>query len=115
MTKAFSSADTRYHGSIFLYLFILTCFVGIFYFFYKTWVEPYFPQKRKVGKLGERAKKSSEQSKAADSADQISAGGADGSTGKTLDTEWIPAHHINRPEARKVKGGGTRPKGRTQA
>jgi lipopolysaccharide export LptBFGC system permease protein LptF len=102
--------------SIFLYFFILAFFIGIVYFFYTIWIAPYFPQKRKGGRGGDRAKKSSELSKAADSADQISASGADGSTvtsAKTYDTEWIPAHHINKPEARKVKSGGSRPKTRS--
>src|SRR5436190_20286821 len=101
--------------SIFLYFFILAFFVGTVYFFYTTWIVPYFPQKRKSGKGGDRAKKSSELSKTADSPDPISAGGTDGSTvtsAKTYDTEWIPAHHINKPEARKVKSGGSRSKAR---
>ncbi len=101
--------------SIFLYFFLLACFVGIVYFFYTIWIAPYFPQKRKGGRGGDRAKKSSELSKTADSADQISPGVTDGSTvtsGKTYDTEWIPSHHINRPEARKVKGAASRSKPR---
>ncbi|KAK2739609.1 hypothetical protein FQN55_009345 [Onygenales sp. PD_40] len=89
---------------LFLYFFLLACFVGVVYGFYTIWVAPYFPQKRKGG---DKPKKSAGQPKSAE-AEQASVSGSEGSagtSGKTYNTEWIPAHHIHRPEARKVKSG----------
>ncbi|PGH00916.1 hypothetical protein AJ79_08071 [Helicocarpus griseus UAMH5409] len=94
---------------LFLYFFLLSCFVGTVYFFYTIWIAPYFPQKRKGG---DRPKKTSGQPKT-ESSEQASLSGTEGAavaSGKTYDTEWIPAHHIHRPEARKVKSGGGRSK-----
>ncbi|KAL1956428.1 hypothetical protein VTO42DRAFT_7314 [Malbranchea cinnamomea] len=85
---------------IFLYVFLLTCFAGVVYLFYNVWIAPYFPQKRKRGRSGERRQKSSEQPQ--------SPGSDDGTTAKTYDAEWIPAHHIQPPQPRKVKGGRSR-------
>ncbi|PGH32071.1 hypothetical protein GX50_05140 [[Emmonsia] crescens] len=89
---------------LFLYVFLLSAFVGIVYFFYTIWIAPYFPQKRKGG---DRPKKSSGQSKS-ESSEQASVSGTETggvASGKSYDTEWIPAHHIHRPEPRKVKSG----------
>src|SRR4051794_2349282 len=36
-------------ASIFLYFFLLACFVGVVYFFYAIWIAPYFPRKRRGG------------------------------------------------------------------
>lgn len=85
--------------SIFLYFFILAFFAGIVYFFYTVWVAPYFPQKRR-GKGGD-AKKSGAAKKTEDvpAVDTTAA-----STASSFNSEWIPAHHIQKPEARKVKG-----------
>ncbi|KAJ6144761.1 hypothetical protein N7470_008656 [Penicillium chermesinum] len=82
---------------IFLYFFLLACFVGVVYFFYTVWVAPYFPQKRKSSKTGEKraAPKTPEETS-----------NAAVSSASTYNADWIPSHHINRPEARKVKGGG---------
>lgn len=92
-------------NSIFLYFFLLTSFGGIVYFFYVTWIAPYFPQKRRAGKGGEGAKKSGA-AKRVD--EQGSASGSDVpvTSATTYNAEWIPSHHINKPEARKVKGTG---------
>jgi hypothetical protein len=86
--------------SIFLYLFLLACFAGTVYFFYTVWIAPYFPQKRKGGKAPEFSKKASGASKKAEEGPSSPAV----SSATTYNAEWIPAHHINRPEARKVKG-----------
>ena len=87
---------------------LLAAFLGTIYFIYNTWVTTLFPQKRGKGKGGERAKKSSSGSKTVDPADQVSVVGADGPAvtfgAKAYDESWIPAHHINRPSATKVKG-----------
>ena len=84
-------------------------FVGTLYFIYSTWITTLFPQTKRGGKGGERAKRSSGMSKKVDPADQVSVVGADGpavTTGaKAYDESWIPAHHINRPQAQRVKGG----------
>ena len=93
-------------NSIFLYFFLLACFAGVVYFFYTVWIAPYFPQKRRSGKSGEWSKKSAGASSKVDSSAQA----ADVSpspavtSATTYNADWIPAHHINRPEARKVKG-----------
>jgi hypothetical protein len=74
-----------------------------------TWVTQLFPQKRRGGKGGERAKRSSGQSKKVDPDDQVSVVGADGpavtSGAKAFDESWIPAHHLNKPEAKRVNSG----------
>jgi hypothetical protein len=102
--------------SIFLYLILAAAFGGTIYFVYNTWFTTFFPQKKRGGKGGERAKKSSGGSKKVDPADQASVIGADGpavtsgaATGaKGYDESWIPAGHLQRPEAKRVGSG--RPK-----
>ncbi|EAS31848.3 translocon-associated protein [Coccidioides immitis RS] len=94
---------------IFLYFFVSATFVGASYFLYTLWIAPYFPQKRKPVKSHDRAKKASRQQAGVDSGDQVSDSPA---VAKTYDAEWIPAHHIHRPEARKVKSGSGRSKNR---
>ena len=99
--------------SIFLYLVLAGLFSGTCYFIYNTWVATLFPPKPRGGKGSERAKRSSLGSKKVDAADQVSVAGAgagaDGlavaSGAKAYDESWIPAHHLNRPEARRVKSG----------
>ena len=96
--------------SIFLYLFLAAAFGGTCYFIYNTWITTLFPQKRRGGKGGERAQRSSGQSKKVDPAEQVSVVGADGpavaSGAKAgYDQSWIPAGHLQRPEARRVGSG----------
>ncbi|KAI4124894.1 MAG: hypothetical protein LQ347_005562 [Umbilicaria vellea] len=83
-----------------------------------TWITTLFPQKRRGGKGVERVKRSFGQSKKVDPADQVAVTGADGpavtSSSKAYDESWIPAHHINKPEARRLKSGGPRPKNRSK-
>ena len=72
------------------------------YFFYTVWIAPYFPQKRRTGKASDFSKKTVAKkdptTQAANETDPTA-------TSTTVyNAEWIPAHHINRPEARKVKG-----------
>ena len=102
-------ANTFFHiHRIFLYLFLLSCASGVLYLFYSIWVAPYFPQKRKSGG-GDRSKKATPLKKS-----EAGASGSDGSavaTGaKTYDEAWIPAHHIQRPEAKRAKSGTPKPK-----
>ncbi|RVX75139.1 hypothetical protein B0A52_01416 [Exophiala mesophila] len=89
---------------LFLYVFLLAAAVGVGYFFYTVWILPYFPQqKRKTNK------KTPRKSEVAVTADVDSPAVATGS--KAFNEEWIPNHHIQRPEARRVKSSG-RPKSR---
>ncbi|KAF1982432.1 hypothetical protein K402DRAFT_457295 [Aulographum hederae CBS 113979] len=101
---------------IFLYLVLLAVFGGTLFFIYNTWIATLFPQKKKGGKGGERAKKSSQGKKEVDPADQVSVVGADGpavtSGSKAYDESWIPAQHLQRPEARRVKSGTPKSKSR---
>jgi len=94
---------------IFLYLVLLGAFGGTVYFIYNTWISTFFPQKKGRGKGGERAKASSGQSKKVDPADQVAVVGADGpavtSGAKAYDESWIPASHLQRPEAKRVRSG----------
>ncbi|KAF2466194.1 uncharacterized protein BDR25DRAFT_294333 [Lindgomyces ingoldianus] len=94
---------------IFLYLVLLSAFGGTVYFIYNTWITTLFPQKRRGGKGGERVKRSSTGSKKVDPSDQAAVVGADGSavtTGaKIYDESWIPAQHLQRPEAKRVRSG----------
>ncbi|CAG7930162.1 unnamed protein product [Penicillium olsonii] len=88
---------------IFLYVFLLACVVGTGYFFYSVWIAPYFPQKRKpTGKTGEKRTQASK--RAETQVTEESAPGAAVSSSSTYNADWIPSHHIARPEARKVKG-----------
>ncbi|KIW82321.1 hypothetical protein Z517_05348 [Fonsecaea pedrosoi CBS 271.37] len=95
---------------LFLYFFLLACAVGVGYFFYTIWIVPYFPKKRKAVKGGKR----SEVAKKVDSGVTSDSDGPAVATGKSYNEEWIPSHHIQRPEARRVKSGG-RPKSRGKA
>jgi hypothetical protein len=103
-------------NSIFLYLFLLSAFGGTCYFIYNTWVATLFPQKKRGGKGGERAQRSSQGTKKVDPTDQVSVVGADGpavTTGAkagTFDQSWIPAQHLQRPEARRVGSGRSKSK-----
>jgi hypothetical protein len=91
---------------------MLSCAVGVLYLFYSIWVAPYFPQKRT--RSGDRAR-----TKKIDPGESAAALGTDGpavTTGaKGYNEEWIPAHHIQRPEAKRVKSGNPRPKSRGKA
>ncbi|PWY88988.1 translocon-associated protein, alpha subunit [Aspergillus heteromorphus CBS 117.55] len=92
---------------IFLYFFLLACFSGVTYFFYTVWIAPYFPQKRRSTKP--EPKKSTTSKKEAPVEAPTSPAV---SSATTYNAEWIPSHHINRPEARKVKGAGAKAKSR---
>lgn len=88
---------------------LAAAFGGTCYFIYSTWFTTFFPQKRGRGKGGERAKRSSGQNKKVDPTDQVSVVGADGpavtSGAKAYDESWIPAHHLQRPEAKRISSG----------
>jgi hypothetical protein len=115
-TVSLLGLQANFLTSIFLYLVILGVFGGTMYFVYNTWITTFFPQKKGRGKGGERAKKSSGGSKKVDPADQVSVIGADGpavtSGAKAYDESWIPASHLQRPEAKRVKSGTPKTKPR---
>lgn len=95
-------------NSIFLYLFLLASVAGVGYFFYTVWVAPYFPQKKR-GKSA-RAGPVKKIDVGSDKPDTDGPAVATGA--KAYAEEWIPSHHLSRPEARRVKSGGPRPKSR---
>jgi len=92
---------------LFLYLVLLACTVGVGYFFYNIWIVPYFPQKRKSGKKAPVKKVDA----GSVTSDNESPALSTGPSSKVYNEDWIPSHHIQRPEARRVKSG-TRPKSR---
>ncbi|KAK5078599.1 Increased recombination centers protein 22 [Lithohypha guttulata] len=92
---------------IFLYLFLLACTAGVGYFFYNIWIAPYFPQKKKGKAARNQVKKIDVGSEKPDTDGPAVATGM-----KAYAEEWIPSHHLQRPEARRVKSGGPRPKSR---
>jgi len=99
---------------IFLYLVLFGAFSGTAYFVYNTWISTFFPQTKGRGKGGERAKRSSAGTHKVDPADQVAVVGADGpavtSGAKAYDESWIPASHLQRPEAKRVRSGTPKPK-----
>ncbi|EKV06209.1 Translocon-associated protein, alpha subunit, putative [Penicillium digitatum] len=104
-TVSIVEADTSIFDPqiIFLYFFLLACVSGTGYFFYTVWVAPYFPQKRKSGKISEKRAQTSSKRAESPVTEEPSAGAAV-SSASAYNADWIPSHHINRPEARKVKG-----------
>ncbi|PKY05524.1 translocon-associated protein, alpha subunit [Aspergillus campestris IBT 28561] len=83
---------------IFLYFFLLACFSGVVYFFYTVWIAPYFPQKRRSGKAPGKSAGATKKDEPVEPATSPAV-----SSATTYNADWIPSHHINRPEARKVK------------
>lgn len=107
---------TPFLGSVFLYIILAAAFGGTCWFIYTTWITTLFPQTKRRGKGGERAKKSSGGSKKVDPAEQAAVVGADGpavtSGSKAYDESWIPAQHLQRPEAKRVRSGTPKTKAR---
>ncbi|KAJ2971765.1 hypothetical protein NUW58_g9323 [Xylaria curta] len=85
---------------IFLYLFLSAAFAGTCYFVYKTYVEAFFPQAKKP--------RSSKKAKPALEKEPLSGGeGTASGNDKGYDESWIPADHLNRPTARRVKSSAS--------
>ncbi|KAI0914042.1 hypothetical protein F4823DRAFT_434624 [Ustulina deusta] len=89
---------------IFLYLFLSGAFAGTCYFVYKTYIEAFFPQTKKP-RFSKKAKPTVEK-------EPLSGGeGTASGNDKGYDESWIPAEHLNRPTARRVKStAGSKPK-----
>jgi hypothetical protein len=105
-----SNSTTLTDFRLFLYFFLLACAAGVCYFFYNIWILPYFPQqnKRKAGVAKKPIKKIDAAPITSDN-EEPAAGLT--SSSQAYNADWIPTHHIQRPEARRVKSGG-RPKSR---
>lgn len=82
---------------MFLWLFLGTLFCGTCYFIYSTWVRSLFPHKKPSSRgKGKKVDSAGE----TDSAATATATGAKG-----YDESWIPAQHLQRPEAKKIRSG----------
>ncbi|KAI1351771.1 hypothetical protein F5Y01DRAFT_108854 [Xylaria sp. FL0043] len=85
---------------IFLYLFLTGAFGGTCYFVYKTYIEAFFPQAKKT--------RPSKKSKPSFEKEPLSGGeGTASGNDKGYDESWIPADHLNRPTARRVKSSAS--------
>ncbi|KAI1312777.1 hypothetical protein F5Y03DRAFT_199107 [Xylaria venustula] len=85
---------------IFLYLFLTGAFAGVSYFVYKTYIEAFFPQTKKP--------RTSKKMKVVSEKEPLSGGeGTASGNDKGYDESWIPADHLNRPVARRVKSSAS--------
>ncbi len=109
MEKARHPTD-RIFLSIFLYLFLTGLFGGTLYWVWKTWIEAFFPQTKRV-KSVKKVKKVEVPEPTSGSESAGATTGAD----TEFDSSWIPAHHINRPTAKRVKGGSSSGKSKKAA
>ncbi|KAJ3579969.1 hypothetical protein NPX13_g594 [Xylaria arbuscula] len=98
----------RHHGwfqqdllcCIFLYLVLTGAFAGTCYFVYKTYIEAFFPQTKKP-RAPKKVKPTFEK-------EPLSGGeGTASGNDKVYDESWIPAEHLNRPTARRVKSSAS--------
>jgi hypothetical protein len=92
--------------TIFLYLVLASTFGGTCYFIYSTWIVPLLPQKKpRSGKHGKRHADTHSGGAAGDSS-------ATATGSKGYDESWIPPQHLNKPEAKRVRGGTPKTKAR---
>lgn len=85
---------------IFLYLLLAGVFSAACYWIYNTWIATLFPQ--------QAVKKPSRKSLPAKKTEADAAAGPEVAVATgAFDSSWIPEHHIKRPEARRLKSGGT--------
>jgi len=94
---------------IFLYLVLSAVGGGVAYFVYKTWVEALFPQAPRRSNASKKAAAAAAAAKKAEAAPEPLSGSesAGASSGKGYDESWIPAHHINRPVAKRVRSAAS--------
>jgi len=83
---------------LFLYAFLTTLLAGTAYFVYTTWLKAFFPQQKKPRRAAPTP---------APAAESATTSGA-----TKYDESWIPAQHLQRPEARRVRSGT--PKGKVK-
>lgn len=95
-------------SSIFLYTFLLAVVGGISYFIYTTWISTLFPQKKRGGDRSKRAAPKAVETVVVPVVETD--GGAIATGSKGYDESWIPATHLQRPQAKRVGSG--RPKSR---
>lgn len=83
-------------------------FAGSSYWIYTTWIATLFPQTARSNK-GDRPRKPATK-KIDISTGNVSVVGGDGTVVATgaqaYDESWIPAHHLQRPEAKRAKSSG---------
>ncbi|OAA64635.1 hypothetical protein SPI_03282 [Niveomyces insectorum RCEF 264] len=91
---------------LFLYVFLTGVFGATLYFVYKTWIAALFPQAKRAHAGGRKGRKAAAPAEVA-SADALSGNESTGAGTGTddFDASWIPAHHLNRPVAKRVKSG----------
>lgn len=74
---------------------------------YKTWIEALFPQaKRARGPAGVAPGKKSKKAEVVEPLSGNESTGA-GTGTDDFDSSWIPAHHLNRPVAKRVKSSAS--------
>ncbi|EFX01445.1 hypothetical protein CMQ_6387 [Grosmannia clavigera kw1407] len=96
---------------IFLYIFLTGVFGATLYFVYKTWIEALFPQAKRTG-AGRKSRKAAVAAEptAADAALSGNESTGAGTGAEDFDASWIPAHHLNKPVAKRVKSGPAKKK-----
>lgn len=87
---------------IFLYLVLTGVFGGTVYFVYKTWIQTLFPQAKRP-----KTTKKSKRAEVVEPASPTETTGVATGAETEFDASWIPAHHINRPVAKRVKSGAS--------
>ncbi|KAL8418473.1 hypothetical protein RB594_001893 [Gaeumannomyces avenae] len=88
---------------IFLYLVLTGVFGGTLYFVYKTWIEALFPQAKRAPRPKKPVAAPAPVKKVEESLSGNESAGATSGADGSFDASWIPAHHINRPVAKRVK------------
>lgn len=110
---AFPASSPADQNSIFLYIFLTGAFGATLYFVYKTWIEALFPQAKRTStaRKGRKAAPAvAAEPTAADAALSGNESTGAGTGAEDFDASWIPAHHLNKPVAKRVKSGAAKKK-----